>query len=162
MRNPPRRGRRSQDQDVNCATMFRSDGEAMCLALGKCRGWVVATDDRGAILVAQQAGLTVVSCPELVRFWAISARVSAASLVHAPTDIQTLAQFRPNPSMPEHKWWAAPRPDGSVNVYQRRANRPARPYCRRRGSEQSAIRWKGRRVAPRAASSSRDTPRTVD
>jgi hypothetical protein len=96
-----------QAQYVHYATMFRSDGEAMCLALGECRGWVVATDDRRAILVAQQAGLTVVSCPELVKSWAISTCVAAARLVQALTDIQTLAQFRPNPSMPEHKWWAA-------------------------------------------------------
>ena len=28
------------------ATVFRSDGESMCLALAEQRGWVVATDDR--------------------------------------------------------------------------------------------------------------------
>ena len=38
-----------QAQYVHYATLFRSDGEAMCLALAECRGWIVATDDRRAI-----------------------------------------------------------------------------------------------------------------
>src|SRR5579872_4108000 len=33
------------------ATQFRSDGEAMCLALAESRGWLVATDDRKAIRI---------------------------------------------------------------------------------------------------------------
>ena len=81
------------------ATLFRSDGEA------ECRGWTVATDDRRAIVVAQQAGLTVVSCPELVKVWADATRPDATSLVQVLTDIQTLAQFRPNPRMSCYQWW---------------------------------------------------------
>ena len=84
---------------MHYATLFRSDGEAMCLALAECRGWTVATDDRRAIQVAQKAGLSVVSCPELVKAWADATRPDATSLVQVLTDIQTLAQFRPNPTM---------------------------------------------------------------
>ena len=90
---------------MHYATLFRSDGEAMCLALGECRGWTVATDDRRAISVARQAGLTVVSCPELVKAWADATRPDSRRLVQVLTDIQTLAQFRPNASMPEYPWW---------------------------------------------------------
>ena len=61
------------DRYIHYAAVFRSDGEAMCLALAERRGWVVATDDRKAIRVAQQAGLTVASCPELVKAWADAA-----------------------------------------------------------------------------------------
>jgi hypothetical protein len=92
-------------QYVHYATLFRSDGEAMCLALGECRGWVVATDDRRAILVAQQAGLTVVSCPELVKTWVDATRPDATRLVQVLIDIQTLAQFRPNQTMKQSTWW---------------------------------------------------------
>ncbi len=88
---------------VQYAALFRSDGEAMCLALAECRGWTVATDDRRAIQVAQKAGLSVVSCPELVKAWADATRPHATRLVQVLTDIQTLAQFRPNLSMPESK-----------------------------------------------------------
>src|SRR5271166_2871548 len=58
------------DRFVQYTAMFRSDGEAMCLALAEQRHWLLATDDRRAIRVAQRAGLTVVSCPELVKAWA--------------------------------------------------------------------------------------------
>jgi hypothetical protein len=94
-----------QARYIHYATMFRSDGEALCLALAECRGWTVATDDRRAILIAHPAGLTVVSCPELVRAWADATRPDATSLVQALTDIQTLGQFRPNSRMPESDWW---------------------------------------------------------
>jgi hypothetical protein len=61
------------DRFKHYATLFRSDAESMCLALAEQRGWVIATDDRRAIRVAQQARLTVVSCPQLVKAHLISA-----------------------------------------------------------------------------------------
>jgi hypothetical protein len=93
------------DRFIQYAAMFRSDGEAMCLALAEQRNWLVATDDRRAIRVAQQAGLPVVSCPELVKAWADSTGPNQAVLNQVLQDIQALAQFRANPTMPEHQWW---------------------------------------------------------
>jgi hypothetical protein len=90
---------------VQYASLFRSDGEALCLALAECRGWTVATDDRRAIQVAKKAGLSVVSCPELVKAWADANRPDVTSVGRVLNDIQTLAQFRPNPRMPEYRWW---------------------------------------------------------
>lgn len=87
------------------AAVFRSDGEAMCLAIAENRGWTVATDDRKVIRTGEVAGLTVVSCPELVKKWADAARPAAPVLQGALKDIQFLAQFRPNSSMPCCKWW---------------------------------------------------------
>ena len=95
-----------QARFVHYASQFRSDGEAMCLALSECRGWPVATDDRKAITVAGKAGLTVISCPQLVKAWADATRPDPSTVVRVLTDIQTLAQFRPNPTMPEAIWWA--------------------------------------------------------
>lgn len=94
-----------QARFVHYATQFRSDGEAMCLAISECRGWPVATDDRKAIKVAEKAGLTAISCPQLVKAWADTTRPDPATVVRVLTDIQTLAQFRPNPTMPEFAWW---------------------------------------------------------
>jgi hypothetical protein len=93
------------DRYTHYATVFRSDGESMCLALAEQRGWVVATDDRKAIRVAQQAGLAVISCPELVKKWADATGPNQAVLHKVLQDIQILAQFKPNPSMPECQWW---------------------------------------------------------
>ncbi len=99
-----------QARFVQYATVFRSDGEAMCLALAESRGWTVATDDKKAIKVAEKAGLKVISCPQLVKAWADATRPDAATVARVMTDIQTLAQFRPNSMMPEAVWWAAQLP----------------------------------------------------
>ena len=93
------------NQFTHYAAIFRSDGEAMCLALALERKWVVATDDRKAIRVAQKAGLTVVSCPELVKTWADSTKPNQTALNNVLQDIQVLAQYKPNPTMPEYQWW---------------------------------------------------------
>ena len=94
-----------QAQYVHYATLFRSDGEAMCLALAECRGWIVATDDRRAIRVAQQADLIVVSCPVLMKRWADVTKRDQATVCKVLHDIQVLAQFKPNPAMPDYQWW---------------------------------------------------------
>ena len=73
-------------------------------------GWTVATDDRRAILVAQQNGLAVVSGPELVKAWVDATRPDASTLIQVRNDIQMLAQFRPNPKMADSAWWFR-RPD---------------------------------------------------
>ena len=93
------------DQFTHYATIFRSDGESMCLAIAEQRKWVVATDDRKAIRVAQQAGMTVVSCPALVKAWADATGPDLATLNKVLQDIQVLAQFKPNLTMPEYQWW---------------------------------------------------------
>jgi hypothetical protein len=93
------------DRFTHYAAVFRSDGEAMCLAIAEQRKWVVATDDRKAIRVAQQARLMVVSGPELVKAWADATGPDQATLNKVLQDIQVLAQFKPNPTMAEYKWW---------------------------------------------------------
>jgi len=101
------------DRFVHYAAVFRSDGEAMCLSIAEQRSWTIATDDRKAISVAKKVGLAVVSCPELVKSWANTEKPDQTTLTKTLRDIQTLAQFRPFPSMPEHKWWVAEISKGS-------------------------------------------------
>ncbi len=78
----------------------------MCLAIAESRGWIVATDDRKAIRVGKAAGLTVISCPELVKTWSDKVQPSDSVLRQTLQDIQFLAKFAPNASMPCHKWWS--------------------------------------------------------
>ena len=87
------------------AMLFRSDGEAMCLALAESRGWLIATDDRKAIRIGQSAGLTVLSAPQLLKTWADNAHPDQPTVVKTLKDIELFAQFRPNSSMPECQWW---------------------------------------------------------
>jgi hypothetical protein len=93
------------DLFTHYAATFRSDGEAMGLALATHRKWVMATDDRKALRVARQAGIAVVSCPELVKAWADAAGPDQCTLNKVLQDIQVLAQFKPNSTMPEFQWW---------------------------------------------------------
>jgi hypothetical protein len=93
------------DRFTQYATQFRSDGEAMCVALAESRGWTIATDDRKAIRVAGQAGLTVLSCPQMMRHWADVAKPDQTVLAKALRNIEVFAQFRPNPSLPDYQWW---------------------------------------------------------
>jgi predicted nucleic acid-binding protein len=95
-----------RDRFIHYATQFRSDGEAMCVAIAEQRRWTIATDDRKAIRIAQHAGLTVVSCAEIVRRWADAATPDHATLRKVLQDVQVLAQFKPNAAMPECQWWA--------------------------------------------------------
>lgn len=94
-----------QARFVHYATIFRSDGEAMCLALAESRGWVVATDDRKAIRIAGEAGLAVLSCPRIIKTWADAVHPDPAVLAGVLAEIQTLARFVPNPTMPDAAWW---------------------------------------------------------
>jgi hypothetical protein len=85
--------------------LFRSDGEAMCLALAESRGWLIATDDKKAIRIGRQAGLTVLSAPQLLKTWADNGHTDQPTVVKALKDVELFAQFRPNSSMPEWQWW---------------------------------------------------------
>jgi hypothetical protein len=101
-----------QARFVHYATIFRSDGEAMCLALAESRGWMVASDDRKAIRVARQAGLPVISCSEIIKAWTDATQLDPAALARILADIQALAKFVPNPTMPDSGWWLQHLPPG--------------------------------------------------
>jgi hypothetical protein len=61
--------------------------------------------DNRALRVAVAVGLTVMSCPQLVKAWADATQPDPDRVVQVLTGIQTLAQFRPNPAVPEPAWW---------------------------------------------------------
>ena len=96
-----------KDRFTQYATQFRSDEEAMCIALAESRGWTIATDDRKAIRVSKEAGMTLLSCPQIMRTWSDAQTPEKAVLVKALQDVELYAQFRPNQSLPEHDWWDA-------------------------------------------------------
>jgi hypothetical protein len=77
----------------------------MCLALAQSGGWLVATDDRKAIQIAQQAGLTVLSCRELIKAWVDATRPDPAALVRVLNSLQRLAKVSPASTMPKSAWW---------------------------------------------------------
>lgn len=57
--------------DVELATFVSyaarlDDGEAMCLALAKCRSWIVATDERKGRRIATQDGIHVLNTVQVM------------------------------------------------------------------------------------------------
>ncbi len=83
------------------------DGEASTLAVALERGIEFATDDRRAIRVAVELGVTVVTTPQLMRGWAERSGTTAADLRFALASVERRGNFRPRRDDPEREWWAA-------------------------------------------------------
>jgi predicted nucleic acid-binding protein len=97
-------GQAEMDDFVRLATTL-DDGEAMCLAVAKNRGWLLGTDDRKAIRLAIQLGVTPVTTPELVKHWADRNRATDEELAAALQNIQSFARFVPRRNSSLYAWW---------------------------------------------------------
>lgn len=91
-------------QFVEFATSV-DDGEAICLALAKCRGWVVATDDRKAIRLAKAEGINTITTAEIVKLWADSCKATDEAIAEIQHRIEYYARFRPRKGSPLYEWW---------------------------------------------------------
>lgn len=81
------------------------DGEAACLAIAKCRGWTVATDDRKATRIAAEHGVSTITTPELIKKWSDDSGVTDEIVAKVLQDIQLFARFVPRRSSPLREWW---------------------------------------------------------
>lgn len=81
------------------------DGEAMALAIAKNRGWKLATDDRKAQTKAKEAGVVLVTTPELMRVWALRTGCSDMEAASTLRRIEALARFVPSDDSPAARWW---------------------------------------------------------
>jgi predicted nucleic acid-binding protein len=82
------------------------DGEASTLAVALERGIEFATDDRRAIRLAGELGVTVVTTPQLMRSWAERSGVTAADIRVTLTSVERRGNFSPRRGDPEREWWA--------------------------------------------------------
>jgi predicted nucleic acid-binding protein len=85
------------------------DGEASTLAVARERGIEVATDDRRAIRVAGELGVTILTTPQLMRDWAERSGATAVDISAAVTNVEQRGNFSPRRDDPEHPWWTANR-----------------------------------------------------
>lgn len=83
------------------------DGEASCFAIAKSRGWLVATDDLKATRIATQAGIRVISTPELIERWVKASIPASQEISEAVLAIERFARFRPRRANPLYDWWLA-------------------------------------------------------
>jgi hypothetical protein len=80
---------------VELAKQIGDDGESMGLAIAKCRGWPVLTDDKKARRIAKELGVSVLATPEIMKQWAIATTPSAAELSQVLEAIERFANYRP-------------------------------------------------------------------
>jgi predicted nucleic acid-binding protein len=89
---------------VQVATKL-DDGEAVCFAIAKSRGWLLATDERPTEKLAKQHGVSIITTPELVKHWADMTRATEDALAQVLWNIQTYAHYFPRKTSPMHSWW---------------------------------------------------------
>ena len=83
------------------------DGEAACLAIAKCRGMAIATDDRPASRLAAQLAVAVVNTPQFVRLWAEGIGASRDQVAAIINRIRSFAKFVPRGDATDAEWWFA-------------------------------------------------------
>jgi len=81
------------------------DGEAVCLAIAKSRGWSVATDDRKAQRLAGESGIPVVTTPELVKAWADASEATDEEVSAVVQRVRDCARFIPRRGSILYEWW---------------------------------------------------------
>jgi predicted nucleic acid-binding protein len=81
------------------------DGEAICLALAKCRGWTVATDDRKAIRLAKAENIDTITTAEIVKYWSDSRNAAEPAIREILQRIERYARFSPRKNSLLYDWW---------------------------------------------------------
>jgi hypothetical protein len=90
---------------IELASRIGDDGESMGLAIAKCRGWTVLTDDKKARRIAMELGVVVIGTPEVMKLWSESLEPAAEELSRVLQAIERFANYRPGPSAENFDWW---------------------------------------------------------
>jgi predicted nucleic acid-binding protein len=96
------------DEFVRLAAVV-DDCEAVCLTIAAVREWALATDDRRAIQVAMDLGVSVVTTPELLKNWAERASPEQHEVTEAVMCIEKYGRFHPHNMCAYASWWAEQR-----------------------------------------------------
>jgi hypothetical protein len=81
------------------------DGEAACLAVARHRNWTLATDDRKALNLATQDGISTIQTVHLLMNWAYLSAAGTADIREMLNRIDALSNFKPPLRMPHLDWW---------------------------------------------------------
>ncbi len=90
---------------VELAAQIGDDGESMGLAIAKCRGWSVLTDDKKAGRIANELGVVVVTTIEVIKQWSEIVKPSAVELSVVLQSIERFANYRPGRGAANLDWW---------------------------------------------------------
>jgi predicted nucleic acid-binding protein len=92
---------------VELASRIGDDGESMGLAIAKCRGWSVLTDDKKARRIAKELGVPVLATTEVVKQWAVATSPGTKELSQVLQAIERFSNYRPGRGAVDHEWWVA-------------------------------------------------------
>jgi predicted nucleic acid-binding protein len=81
------------------------DGEAMTLALAIHRRGVIVTDDRKAMRLSREAGVSLMTSLDLMKHWSESASIPHAELRLVLGDLRERGRFEPSRQHPLRTWW---------------------------------------------------------
>lgn len=90
---------------VNLAQVL-DDGEAYSMAVAKCRGFRLGTDDQKALKWAHSEALNLCTAttPEIIRHWIDDQLVDTDALTLI-RNIEKYGRFQPRPSTRGYDWW---------------------------------------------------------
>lgn len=100
-------GDEETDLYVELAARIGDDGESMGLAIAKCRGWSVLTDDKKARRIAKELGVVVLATTGVMKQWAEIANPDAEQLSAVLEAIERFANYRPGRGAENYEWWVA-------------------------------------------------------
>ena len=103
------------DLYVALTARIGDDGESMGLALAKCRGWSILTDDRKARRIAAELGVPVLATPEVLHAWATATHPTPADLAATLRAIEVYANYLPGRTTPGWAWWTHARAGGTAS-----------------------------------------------
>ncbi|MHB1559169.1 MAG: hypothetical protein ACYC61_17080 [Isosphaeraceae bacterium] len=83
------------------------DGESMGLAIARCRGWSILTDDKKARRIAKELGVPVLETTRVVWQWAQIVKPGGDELATVLRAIERFASFRPGRGAEHYEWWTA-------------------------------------------------------
>ena len=92
---------------VQLAARIGDDGESMRLAIAKCRGWSVLTDDKKARRIATELGVGVLATTEVMMQWSEIVKPSATELSTVLKAIERFANYPPGREAVNFDWWVA-------------------------------------------------------
>lgn len=92
---------------IQLAARIGDDGESMGLAIAKCRGWSVLTDDKKARRIAGELGVPVLATPEVMKRWAAAVSPGAEELIRVLEAIERFGNYRPGRGTVDYEWWIA-------------------------------------------------------
>jgi hypothetical protein len=92
---------------VELAAKIGDDGESMGLAIAKCRGWSVLTDDKKARRIAKELSVAVLATTAVMKQWSEIMKPTPAELAAVLEAIERFANYRPGRGAENYEWWMA-------------------------------------------------------